>query len=165
MNHGPHALPGRSCCAGASQAVDPVCGMKVDPAVAKDRLDYRDTAYYFCCDGCLEMFRKDPERYLAKQASAPATAARAIDPVCGRSRLGRRLARPRRKNVLLLQRALPFELQSRPEAASGQDRRSARTRAGRRAVHLPDAPGDRPGRAGGVPEVRHGAGADGWRAG
>jgi Cu+-exporting ATPase len=57
--------------------------MKVDPAVAKDRLDYRDTAYYFCCDGCLEMFRKDPERYLAKQASAPATAARAIDPVCG----------------------------------------------------------------------------------
>ena len=52
-------------------ATDPVCGMKVDPATAKDRFEYEGVTYYFCCDGCLEMFRKDPARHLAKQAPAP----------------------------------------------------------------------------------------------
>jgi P-type Cu+ transporter len=43
---------------------DPVCGMDVDPATAKHRLERDGKTYYFCCAGCLEKFRSDPERYL-----------------------------------------------------------------------------------------------------
>jgi Cu+-exporting ATPase len=55
-------------------ATDPVCGMKVDPATAQDRWEYRGTPYYFCCDGCREMFRADPERYLSKSTPTPTPA-------------------------------------------------------------------------------------------
>jgi Cu+-exporting ATPase len=44
--------------------------MRVDPATAKESFDYRGTTYYFCCDGCLNLFRADPEKYLAKQKPA-----------------------------------------------------------------------------------------------
>src|SRR5690348_6776623 len=74
------------CDGGSSPAVQPVdlvCGMKVDPATAKDKLDYRGKTYYFCCDGCLEMFRKDPERYLSRQVARDAAPAQVVDPVCG----------------------------------------------------------------------------------
>ena len=57
--------------ASAESATDPVCGMRVDPATAKDSWQYQGRKYYFCCDGCLEMFRADPGRFLAK-AAAPA---------------------------------------------------------------------------------------------
>ncbi len=53
----------------AASATDPVCGMKVDPARAKDSCQHQGQTYYFCCDGCLEMFRADPGRYLAKTAA------------------------------------------------------------------------------------------------
>ena len=56
--------------AAAGRVTDPVCGMQVDPATAKDSLEYRGTTYYFCCDGCLNLFQGDPERYLAKQKPA-----------------------------------------------------------------------------------------------
>jgi P-type Cu+ transporter len=65
------------------QAVDPVCGMAVDSTTATDKLEHGGKTYYFCCDGCLEMFRNDPERYLANHPTAPAAAAQAMDPVCG----------------------------------------------------------------------------------
>jgi P-type Cu+ transporter len=44
-------------------AVDPVCGMTVDPATARHRLDLDGQSWYFCCAGCLEKFRADPARY------------------------------------------------------------------------------------------------------
>ncbi|HKU72016.1 MAG TPA: YHS domain-containing protein, partial [Burkholderiales bacterium] len=83
MNHGSHAGPGHACCGGAPHAIDPVCGMKVDPATATDKLDYHGKIYYFCCDGCLELFRKDPERYLSRQVARDAAPAQVVDPVCG----------------------------------------------------------------------------------
>jgi Cu+-exporting ATPase len=49
---------------------DPVCGMTVDPITAKHRFDYSGSTYYFCCAGCVEKFKADPERYL-HPASAP----------------------------------------------------------------------------------------------
>ncbi len=66
-------------------AVDPVCGMTVDPAHAAGQYEYRGQTYYFCNPGCLEQFRQDPERYLGRDAAADpmATSADAIDPVCG----------------------------------------------------------------------------------
>ncbi len=49
---------------------DPVCGMDVDPATARHRFDHAGKTYYFCCGGCLERFRSDPDRYLNPNASA-----------------------------------------------------------------------------------------------
>ncbi len=55
---------------------DPVCGMTVDPGSALHRWDHRGTTFYFCCDGCLEKFKKDPAGYLAGggKPAAPAQA-------------------------------------------------------------------------------------------
>ncbi len=55
---------------------DPVCGMTVDPGSALHRWDHRGTTFYFCCDGCLEKFKKDPAGYLAGggKPAAPAPA-------------------------------------------------------------------------------------------
>ncbi len=52
-------------------AIDPVCGMTVDPAKARGKAEYRDKTYYFCCPGCEVKFKADPEKYLNK-AAAPA---------------------------------------------------------------------------------------------
>ena len=51
----------------ATQAIDPVCGMTVDPATARLAglvTDYNGTTYYFCGKGCLLDFRDDPESIL-----------------------------------------------------------------------------------------------------
>jgi Cu+-exporting ATPase len=48
----------------ASKEKDPVCGMSVDPATAKFKSDYKGKTYYFCCGGCEQKFKSDPERYL-----------------------------------------------------------------------------------------------------
>ncbi|MGD1210054.1 MAG: heavy metal translocating P-type ATPase [Candidatus Acidiferrales bacterium] len=43
---------------------DPVCGMTVDPAQARATADYAGKTYYFCCAGCADKFRAEPEKYL-----------------------------------------------------------------------------------------------------
>lgn len=51
---------------------DPVCGMDVDPATAKHKLDYGGKTYYFCSASCRVKFQSDPEPYLRpKPATAP----------------------------------------------------------------------------------------------
>jgi P-type Cu+ transporter len=50
-------------------AIDPICGMTVDPATAAGRYDYKGTAYYFCALSCLEKFKADPERTLQPPSS------------------------------------------------------------------------------------------------
>lgn len=50
-----------------TQATDPVCGMTVDPEVARASglsADHHGVAYYFCGRGCMLEFRDDPEKYL-----------------------------------------------------------------------------------------------------
>ena len=59
---GPAAGP-----ADPSSATDPVCGMAVAPAVARQRnlaSRYRDRDWFFCGRGCKLDFDEDPERYL-----------------------------------------------------------------------------------------------------
>lgn len=46
---------------------DPVCGMSVEPAAARDKglvFTHEGHEYAFCGKGCLLEFRDDPERYL-----------------------------------------------------------------------------------------------------
>jgi P-type Cu+ transporter len=81
-------------------AIDPICGMTVDPATAAGSHDHQGQRYYFCGLSCLERFKADPERALEPQLvssakpttrrplpmmePAPAvTGTAAIDPVCG----------------------------------------------------------------------------------
>ncbi len=49
----------------AAAVIDPVCGMKVDPAKAKTAT-YKGKTYYFCSDACKEKFEKTPEQYIKK---------------------------------------------------------------------------------------------------
>jgi len=49
-------------------AIDPVCGMTVDPATAKHSWEHAGKNYYFCCGGCREKFRTDPARFLDQPA-------------------------------------------------------------------------------------------------
>src|SRR5437899_12520662 len=82
-------------------ALDPICGMTVDPATAAGSHDHRGQRYYFCGLSCLERFKADPERSLQPRSVSSAQptmrkplpmmqpvpavtgAAVAIDPVCG----------------------------------------------------------------------------------
>jgi Cu+-exporting ATPase len=50
-------------------AVDPVCGMHVDPARSPHRADYRGQTYCFCSTGCRGKFVADPQRYLGEAES------------------------------------------------------------------------------------------------
>jgi P-type Cu+ transporter len=60
----------------AGAAVDPVCGMTVDPHATPHRHAYRGRTYYFCSTGCRTKFAVDPEKYLApaERVAAPVAA-------------------------------------------------------------------------------------------
>ena len=56
------------------KVVDPVCGMKVDPARAKGKSTFNGTTYFFCSPGCKAKFDADPSKYAQKSrlnASTP----------------------------------------------------------------------------------------------
>jgi Cu+-exporting ATPase len=52
-------------------AIDPVCGMSVDPHTAKHQADYRGHPYYFCSAGCRTKFAADPPKYLGPRGPEP----------------------------------------------------------------------------------------------
>jgi Cu+-exporting ATPase len=58
---------------GASAAVeiDPVCGMRVDPAKAAAQVHHAGKDYFFCCKGCAAKFEAEPARWLAPKPAAP----------------------------------------------------------------------------------------------
>ncbi len=45
-------------------AIDPVCGMTVQPATAAGSYEYQGKTYYFCATSCLAKFRAEPTHYL-----------------------------------------------------------------------------------------------------
>jgi Cu+-exporting ATPase len=61
--------------AGAAGAIDPVCGMRVDPLATPHRHSFQDQLYYFCSAGCRGKFAADPAKYLGPEAAPPAPAA------------------------------------------------------------------------------------------
>lgn len=52
--------------AASTEAVDPVCGMNVNPSKARHTSEYEGVAFYFCCAGCKQAFDREPQRYLAR---------------------------------------------------------------------------------------------------
>src|SRR5215472_4346374 len=53
-------------------AVDPVCGMDVDPAAAAGaRAQHAGLTYWFCSPQCRERFVANPERYGPAKLAAP----------------------------------------------------------------------------------------------
>ncbi len=45
------------------QTMCPVEGMKINKQLYSD---HRGERVYFCCEGCIETFEKDPEKYIRK---------------------------------------------------------------------------------------------------
>lgn len=48
---------------GKPQAVCPVMGGNINKDVY---VDYQGERYYFCCPACIELFKKDPEKFIKK---------------------------------------------------------------------------------------------------
>src|SRR5262249_32976806 len=46
-------------------AIDPVCGMAVDPASSAGSSDFNNKTYHFCSPVCVAKFEADPEKYIA----------------------------------------------------------------------------------------------------
>ena len=46
-------------------AVDPICGMAVDPCKTALTAEYENKKFYFCAEGCLKAFEKNPAKYKA----------------------------------------------------------------------------------------------------
>jgi Cu+-exporting ATPase len=86
----PHgaAAPVSSCCGGgqhgdagkskAATAIDPVCGMRIDPATARHRTTYKGQDYFFCSGRCRERFEAEPEKFLQPKQAEPAAPAGTI---------------------------------------------------------------------------------------
>jgi Cu+-exporting ATPase len=51
--------------ASGAVAVDPVCGMKADPATARFKAQHGGKEYFFCSAGCLAKFQANPEKILS----------------------------------------------------------------------------------------------------
>jgi len=54
-----------------ARAIDPVCGMKVDPAKTPHHAEHAGRTYHFCSAGCRTKFQADPQRYLTPRKAAP----------------------------------------------------------------------------------------------
>jgi Cu+-exporting ATPase len=52
-------------------AVDPVCGMRVNPHTTAHKAEHAGRPYYFCSAGCRTKFVADPPKYLEKDQRAP----------------------------------------------------------------------------------------------
>lgn len=70
----------------AAAAVDPVCGMTVDPAATPHHAEHGGRTWFFCAAGCRAKFLSDPARFAAG-AAAPAVRHR-HDPDHGARKVG-----------------------------------------------------------------------------
>lgn len=53
-----------------NSAIDPVCGMTVDPATAAGQSTWEGTTWYFCSDDCKRAFDANPAKYAKGKAAA-----------------------------------------------------------------------------------------------
>ncbi len=82
-DHAHQASPSSDGIGGASKpsvapegaAIDPVCGMTVDPATTAHHAAHQGTGYHFCSARCRERFVAEPEKYLSPASKTPEVAA------------------------------------------------------------------------------------------
>ena len=138
----------------ATLVIDPVCGMDVNPATSKHQVDHAGKSYFFCCAGCAEKFKSNPEKYLN-----PATR-----PSSDLVTLGGTALRPSNAGASANQPAYvcpmcPQVRASKPRTLS-QVRNGARIRGSPKChahrIHVPHASGNRPPRPRIMPHLRHG---------
>jgi Cu+-exporting ATPase len=60
---------------GAAAAIDPVCGMKVDPETTPHRSEHAGQRVFFCSAGCKAKFEADPQKYLSPRPAEHAPSA------------------------------------------------------------------------------------------
>ena len=86
-HHHGTAAPVPACCGGkhdgagqaaAAAAIDPVCGMKVDPATARHRFSHAGTDHFFCSARCRDRFEAEPEKFLQPEKPQPTAPAGSI---------------------------------------------------------------------------------------
>ena len=66
-----------------TEGVDHVCGMTIAPEDAVGQANHNGKTYYFCSQSCLDRFQADPEEFLGRTPSLPATPAAAdVDYTC-----------------------------------------------------------------------------------
>ena len=73
-----------ACCAkppptATGLVIDPVCGMRVDPAATPHHAELEGMAYHFCSAGCREKFLAAPEKYRSQTSVAVAEKSHAIE--------------------------------------------------------------------------------------
>jgi Cu+-exporting ATPase len=68
-HHHHHGVPAQTPAEGG--AIDPVCGMTVDPHTAKHRAKFHGHPHYFCSAGCRTKFVADPQKYLGPREPEP----------------------------------------------------------------------------------------------
>jgi Cu+-exporting ATPase len=61
-----------------TKAIDPVCGMSVDPQTAKHRFAYKGQDYFFCSGRCRERFAAEPDKFLQPKRPEPAAPAGSV---------------------------------------------------------------------------------------
>ncbi|MDO8324688.1 MAG: heavy metal translocating P-type ATPase [Phenylobacterium sp.] len=71
-DHAHHHHAGHGETPPAGKALDPVCGMTVDPQTTPHRAELDGKPYFFCSAGCRTKFTAEPARYLdGRQAEPP----------------------------------------------------------------------------------------------
>jgi Cu+-exporting ATPase len=73
---------GRDMVSVGVQEVDPVCGMKVDPATSKHRFDHDGRIFHFCSAGCRSKFVAAPDSYLKPNLATPEPAKAGVIYTC-----------------------------------------------------------------------------------
>jgi len=53
-------------------AVDPVCGMGIDPSNSAEHYNYQNQTFYFCSSSCATKFKNDPQHYTTPAEDRPA---------------------------------------------------------------------------------------------
>lgn len=55
----------------SDMAIDPVCGMKVDPQTSRIFSTYKKNNIYFCAEACRKAFAENPSKYLNEKSEKP----------------------------------------------------------------------------------------------
>ena len=168
---------------------DPVCGMQVTPDSAAGSAEFRGTTSYFCSTHCQRKFEADPAAFVhseehgsaeqaesccgpsAKEEDAPAhsaTPAPASRPhhehhshSAAETANAAAERKPAKKYFCPMCPGVESDKPGDcPKCGMALERNPAWKPRGEDDLHLPDAPGDRAGPSGRLPEVRHGAGAE-----